>query len=114
MLTTEKARELLKISPNEEVFVRVEINPKFAVSNYGVVVNTWNNRLKKTHAKRSTGDVVVNLDGMTYRVSRLVATAFIENPTNSRFVLHKDENKSNNNYLNLCWSSSVKRKNKQG
>ena len=109
-MTTENAVELLKKNPNKEVFVRVEANPKFAVSNYGTVLNTWNNRVKKAHAKRTTGDVVVNLDGMTYRVSHLVAKTFLENPMESRFVLHKDGEKSNNCYLNLFWRSSVKRK----
>lgn len=110
LLTTEAAREILKNAPDEEVFVKIESHPKFAVSNQGVIVNTWNNRVKKMHTKKLTGDVVVSLDGIIYRVSHLVAKAFIDNPNGSRFVLHKDMDKTNNNYKNLFWSSGVKRK----
>ena len=39
----------------------------------------------------------------TYRVHRLVATAFIENANNYPLVNHKDENKLNNNAENLEW-----------
>lgn len=110
LLTTKEARDSDRQTPQQEVFVRVESHPKFAVSNFGVVVNTWNNKIKKTHVKKKTGDVVVSLDGMIYRVSHLVATAFLENPQNSRFVLHKDGNKLNNHSKNLYWNKSVRRR----
>ena len=41
----------------------------------------------------------------TYRVHRLVALNFINNPNNFEFVNHKDENKQNNNINNLEWCS---------
>ena len=49
--------------------------------------------------------VVLSKDGKTkgYRVHRLVADAFIDNPNNYRCVNHKDENKTNNNVNNLEW-----------
>lgn len=107
LATVATARERIKLAPSEEIFVRVEYNPKFAVSNFGTVKNTWNNKIKKTHVKKTTGDVVVSMDGIIYRVSHLVAIAFIENPNNSRFVLHKDNDKQNNRESNLYWSSSA-------
>lgn len=39
----------------------------------------------------------------TFKVHRLVAQAFIENPNNYECVNHKDENKQNNNIKNLEW-----------
>lgn len=41
--------------------------------------------------------------GITYRVHRLVAMAFVPNPNNLPHINHKDENKLNNNPNNLEW-----------
>lgn len=42
----------------------------------------------------------------TYKVHRLVATAFIPNPNGYRCVNHKDEDKANNCVENLEWCSN--------
>lgn len=43
--------------------------------------------------------------GKTCRVNRLVAKAFLPNPSNLPIINHKDENKLNNNVNNLEWCS---------
>lgn len=44
-------------------------------------------------------------DKSTTSIARLVASYFIPNPCNYRFVLHKDGNHYNNSVDNLFWSS---------
>jgi hypothetical protein len=63
--------------------------------------------LKNTCNKHTHGYVKVQLckDGSTkvFRVHRLVACCFIENPDELPQVNHIDENKQNNHYTNLEW-----------
>lgn len=49
----------------------------------------------------------------TFKVHRLVALAFLENPQNLPCINHKDENKDNNNVSNLEWVT-VKQNNNYG
>ena len=59
--------------------------------------------------KNTHGYLYVNLhkDGRhkTITVHRLVATAFISNPSNLETINHKDEDKTNNTISNLEWMS---------
>lgn len=49
------------------------------------------------------GYKVVNLSRKTYKVHRLVAAAFVDNPNNYPHVNHIDEDKTNNSASNLEW-----------
>lgn len=53
-------------------------------------------------------DVTLSKDGKlrTYRLSRLMAQAFIPNPKHLPCVNHKDENKQNNSISNLEWCTT--------
>ena len=48
----------------------------------------------------------INGKGKKYLIHRLVGAAFIENPNNFPQINHKDENKSNNNIINLEWCNA--------
>lgn len=92
---------------------------KYEVSNSGLVKslertvarkNGTSYRVRERILKPLTGasgyiQVVLSKDGIekTYSVHRLVANAFIPNPSNLEHVNHKDENKTNNSVGNLEW-----------
>lgn len=85
-----------------------EFNGAYFVSNDGFVTNKAMKKLKPAANKR-TGYCQLNLykdkrPVMRY-VHRLVAEAFVDNPTGAREVNHKDGNKLNNAADNLEWVS---------
>lgn len=89
-----------------------KFDKKYYVSREGDVLsmmsylNTGKIKVLKTYIKES-GYIEVNLSSQgkakSYRVHRLVATAFLPNPNNYPVINHKDEIKSNNNLSNLEW-----------
>lgn len=86
---------------------------KYQVSNTGKVrslnYRRWGvvRELKPRIEKTDDGYLSVMLHknsiGKVFKIHRLVAQAFIPNPNNYPEVNHIDENKQNNNVLNLEW-----------
>ena len=55
------------------------------------------------YKKTVSGYISVGIDNITYRLHRIVALTFIENPENKEQVNHIDGNKTNNAVSNLEW-----------
>jgi len=79
----------------------------YSVSNFGNVMNVKTNKIMKLCVKG--GYQIISLKGIagkkSFKVHRLVASAFIENPENKPEVNHKDKNRLNNNVNNLEWNT---------
>lgn len=107
------AEGAVKIGWNMETEVWRDITGyegKYQVSNFGRVrslpVKSRTKYFSGNVLSLSTdriGYLVVGLSRKTYKVHRLVANAFIENPNACPCVNHIDENKKNNRADNLEW-----------
>jgi len=86
----------------EEIWKIIINHPKYEVSNFGNVRNIDVKRnLKGVTTPRGQHNVILNKKNN--QVGKLVATNFIENPNNYRYVFHVDDNKCNNHVNNLRW-----------
>ena len=80
------------------------------IHNYGGYKKVSEKILKPSIDNRRYKGVRITLckENKTKRfiLSRLVASAFIENPDNKPYVLHKDDNPTNNHFSNLFWGTA--------
>lgn len=87
----------------EEIWKEIEgFNGKYIISNYGVVKNVFKNRVVKQSAD-SRGYMRCGLNGKTFRIHKLVAKIFIDNPKNKPYVNHINNIQSDNSVSNLEW-----------
>lgn len=81
----------------------------YQVSNLGKIKTVKGNKTRKLqYDNQGYAHILLckNNTPKRYKVHRLVAEAFIQNPNNYPFVNHKDEIKSNNNVDNLEWCNA--------
>lgn len=109
-MTSEKWIDIKEISNLYQIsnLGRVRNNPK-KVKNKQCYYTTKQHILAKTPNEKGYERVRLT-DGInkkTFRVHRLVAKYFVNNPENFKEVNHKDFNKKNNNFENLEWCSRM-------
>jgi len=76
----------------------------YEISTFGSIRNSKTKRVLKINNKKD-GYSCISLNSKTYRLHRLVAVTFINNPDNKLTVNHIDKNKHNNNLDNLEWAT---------
>jgi NUMOD4 motif/HNH endonuclease len=97
-----------------ENWKRIEIAPKYEVSDEGRVRNIKTGRVLKLYTRKDNDYVVVSVEvngkTKTCRVSRLVVTAFVPNtnPSAQTEANHEDKDRSNNRASNLTWVTPKK------
>ena len=97
---------------NEEIWVKVPIDDfadSYMVSNFGNVYSVFRRRIMCPRNTRGGYLKITLCNGKgfhkTYDIHRLVALAFVSNPSGKPTVNHKDENKKNNRADNLEWAT---------
>ena len=92
-----------------EEWRKIKEFPNYSVINFGNVMNSKTNKIMKLNVKGGYYNVSLTNDNnyKTFKVHRLVAISFIENPENKPEVNHKDKNKLNNNVSNLEWNTRL-------
>ena len=87
----------------------LEINPKYIISNKGFVISLVG-KFHLLHTRKDKNGYIqyyirdINTGKRRdYKAHRLVAEAFIDNPSNYKCVNHIDGNKINNHIENLEW-----------
>lgn len=86
--------------------------PKYYISNKGRVYSLKSNKLLKLYKYSNYIYIELSHKGIKhkYRLHRLVALHFLNNPDNKPIVHHKDRNRNNNDVSNLMWCTQTEHK----
>jgi hypothetical protein len=89
----------------EEQWKLINEFSNYYISNFGNIKNIITNKLLKPTFKSGYYNICLtnNTFKKSYKIHRLVALSFIDNPENKTDVNHKDKNKLNNHFNNLEW-----------
>ena len=91
-----------------EMFLPIFGYDNYLVSNFGNVKNSKTNKIMKPCNHRQGYKEIrlfKNEKLKKFYIHRLVGIAFLENPDNKQMIDHIDEDKANNNVMNLRWCS---------
>ena len=90
-----------------EIFKPITEYPNYQVSNFGRVYNKKYDRFLKPQVNHGYINICLCKDGKPklFRVHRLVAFAFIDNPEDKPHIDHIDRNPQNNHVTNLRWAT---------
>ena len=106
-ITRKYEEDLIKL--NVEVFRSIDGYDNYAISSFGKVKNVITGKILKGSVNGQgylVVDLYENATKKMFRVHRLVADAFIENPNDKECVDHKDNNRTNNRLTNLRWATT--------
>lgn len=88
---------------------KIKINSNYSINRKGEVRNDITGKLKKAYINKANGYLTIDLykENKSTKVTlhRLLAEAYIPNPSNKPCIDHKDGNRQNNSLSNLRWAS---------
>jgi len=96
----------MEVETTNEIWKQINDYPKYKISNYGNVLNTINKCNVKIYNNNNYSTVsLTDNNNKSYKknIHHLVATYFLINPNNYKYVCHIDNNKNNNHFSNLLW-----------
>ena len=96
------------IADNIENWRLIDGYDNYEVSSHGFVRNNKTGRILKSCVDGGGyTQVMLRKDNKpkSYKIHKLVASRFCDNPNNYRCVDHMDNNRSNNHFKNLRWAS---------
>lgn len=100
------------VNEKSEEWKKIDKHSRYTVSNLGRVKNRYTGRIMKASKNKTAGYMYIRLYSdsgkrNSFRLHRLVALHFLDNPNNYGEVNHIDEDKTNNKVSNLEWCSHL-------